>query len=99
MIKISAKSSSAARAVALAKAASDALAGYVKRQGKSNQDAAILADYKQAMRRYRTRGEERRRLQRRYEADPTDANEAARDRRTWPSASRSCAVKRCARAI
>ena len=79
LIKVSAESSSARRAIALATAASDALASYVQRQGKSAQDAEIIADYRRAVRQYRDRVEARRRLQRRYEADPTPANDAARD--------------------
>ena len=55
LIKVSAESSSARRAVALATAASGALADYVERQGRSDQDAVILADYRQAERRYRAR--------------------------------------------
>jgi capsular polysaccharide biosynthesis protein len=80
LIRITAESSSEGRAIALATAASDALAAYVRRQGRSNKDAAILADYQKAVKSYRQRIEERRRVQRRYDADPTSANEAARDR-------------------
>jgi capsular polysaccharide biosynthesis protein len=80
LIKITAESPSEARAIALANAASGALAGYVRRQGRTNKDAAILDDYQQAVRRYRDAVAERRRLQRRYEADPTSATKAARDR-------------------
>jgi hypothetical protein len=80
VIKITAESFSEARAVALANAASRALAGYVRREGRTNQDASILDDYQRAVRRHRELVAERRRLQRRYEADPTSANEAARDR-------------------
>lgn len=80
LIKVSADSSSARGAVALATAASGALAGYVERQGRSDQDAVILSEYQQAVRRYRKRVEERRQLARRYKRDPTPENKAARDR-------------------
>ena len=80
LIKVSADSSSARRAVALATAASGALAGYVERQGRSDQDTAILSEYQQAERRYRKRLEERRQVARRYERDPAPENKAARDR-------------------
>ena len=80
LIKVSADSSSARGAVALATAASGALAGYVERQGRSDQDTAILSEYQQAERRYRKRLEERRQVARRYERDPAPENKAARDR-------------------
>lgn len=80
LIKVSADSSSARRAVALATAASGALAGYVERQGRSDEDTVILSAYQQAEQRYRKRVEERRQLARRYDRDPTPANKAARDR-------------------
>ena len=50
LIRISAESSSARRAVALANAASGALAAYVGSQGRSDEDSAILAGYRQAER-------------------------------------------------
>ena len=79
LIKVSAEASSERRAVALANTASRALARYVKRQGQSDQDAAILARYQQAVRLYRTRLAEARELTLEYEVDPTPENEAARD--------------------
>ena len=84
LIKVSADSWSARGAVALATAASGALAGYVERQGRSDQDAVILSEYQSAERRYRKRVAQRRQLARRYKADPTPENKAARDRASVP---------------
>jgi hypothetical protein len=82
LIRISAESSSARRAVALATAASGALAAYVARQERSDEDSVILASYRQAERRYQARVQQRARLARRYGRDPTPTNKAARDQAT-----------------
>ena len=82
LIRISAESSSARRAVALATAASGALSAYVGRQERSDEDSVILANYRQVERRYQARVQERARLARRYRSDPTSTNKAARDQAT-----------------
>jgi hypothetical protein len=80
LIRVTAESTSAERARALASAASASLAAYVKRQAESNQDIALLEAYEKADERYRQLVRERRRLGREYEDDPTAENRDKRNR-------------------
>jgi capsular polysaccharide biosynthesis protein len=81
LIKVTAESSSARGAVALANTSADALALYVNRQVRDNSASATLSDrYRDASLRYRRQLDTRNRLKRRYDRDPTRANKAARDR-------------------
>jgi uncharacterized protein involved in exopolysaccharide biosynthesis len=81
LIKVTAESSSARGAVALANTSADALALYVNRQVRDNSASATLSDrYREASLRYRQQLDIRNRLKRRYERDQTRANKAARDR-------------------
>jgi uncharacterized protein involved in exopolysaccharide biosynthesis len=81
LIRVSAESSSARDAVALANASADALATYVNRQVRDNSASATLADrYREAALRYRERRSTSDRLRRRYNRDRTRENKAVRDR-------------------
>jgi capsular polysaccharide biosynthesis protein len=81
LIKVSAASDSEREALALANAGSLALAGYVNRQLRRDGELAALGkQYRQAALRYRQRLDAQERLDRRYEANRTAANRAARAR-------------------
>jgi hypothetical protein len=80
LIKVTADSSSAQGAVALANAASDALVAYVNGQVRDNNASATLSDqYRHAALRFRHRKDVRDRAARRYAQHPTTANRDARD--------------------
>jgi uncharacterized protein involved in exopolysaccharide biosynthesis len=80
LIKVTAESSSARGAIALANASSDALALYVNRQVRDNSASTTLSRrYRDAALRYREALDARDRLRRRYERRQTRANKAARD--------------------
>lgn len=81
LIKVTAESSSARGAVALANSSADALALYVNRQVRDNSASTTLSDrYREAALSYRQSTDTRDRLQRRFERDETRANKEARDR-------------------
>lgn len=81
LISVSAESSSASAAVALANAGSDALIAYVNRQVRDNDAAGLLSDrYRAAALRYRNALERRDQAQRRYAEDRTAAHKAAYQR-------------------
>jgi capsular polysaccharide biosynthesis protein len=81
LIKVSARSSNASGAVALANAGALALASYVNRQIRDNDAAATISDrYREASFAYRERLDTSTRLARKYANHRTRANKAARDR-------------------
>ena len=81
LIKVSARSSNASGAVALANAGALALASYVNRQIRDNDASATISDrYREASLAYRERLDTSTRLARKYANHRTRANKAARDR-------------------
>jgi len=81
LIKVSAQSSTASGAIALANAGALALASYVNRQIRDNDASATISDrYLQASLVYRKRLDASTKLGRRYANHRTRANKAARDR-------------------
>lgn len=81
MIRVTAVASSERQAVALANAASAALADYVIRQSRSRADAAALSErYRRAALRYRQRRHVKASRARLYRSTPTQANKRALDR-------------------
>jgi hypothetical protein len=81
MVKLTAVASSERQAVALANAASAALADYVNSEARSQDDAVVLARrYRRAALRYRQRLHVKARRARLYERAPTRENKRALDR-------------------
>jgi hypothetical protein len=81
MITVKAVAASGTGAVGLANAASAALAEYVNRQQGSEEAAAAISElYEKAALRYRQRLDVSKRLDERYDAEPTQANKQERDR-------------------
>jgi uncharacterized protein involved in exopolysaccharide biosynthesis len=81
LIKVSAKSSSAGGAVALANAGSAALAAYINRQVRDSDATGLLSErYRRAALHFRQLIDAQNRARRRYERDKTTENKAARDR-------------------
>jgi hypothetical protein len=81
MIKVTAAAESEGEAVALANAASAALADYANRRDRTDDEAAAISDlYERAALRYRKRLDESRKRREEYESDPTAENRRARDR-------------------
>jgi hypothetical protein len=80
LIKVSAESLSESEAVALANAASAALARYVARQGRSENDTHVFSAYERAAVQYRRSLSVSRELARRYDRHRTQGTKSARDR-------------------
>jgi uncharacterized protein involved in exopolysaccharide biosynthesis len=81
LIRVRAVAGSERAAVALVNAISDSLAAYVNRNARSDKSAASIAgEYRRAALAYRRRVALSRRLDRRYDEDPSAANRLARDR-------------------
>jgi uncharacterized protein involved in exopolysaccharide biosynthesis len=81
LIKVTAESSTAGGAVALANASADALTVYVNEQIRDNSASTTLAGrYRDASLAYRRALDDRDRLNRRFARHETRANKAARDR-------------------
>jgi hypothetical protein len=81
IIRLTAVAASERQAVAVANAASAALADYVNREARSDDEATVLSRrYGRAALRYRRLRDESARLKRRYDESPTQENKRARDR-------------------
>jgi hypothetical protein len=78
MLRVTAAANSEASAVALANAASAALADYVSSRDRSREDAqAVSAEFRRASLSYQRRLAIRRQAQARYAEDPSEANQRA----------------------
>jgi hypothetical protein len=81
MIKVTATAASEGEAVALANAASAALADYANRQDRTDDEATALSNrYRRAALRYRKRLGVVRELQEEFDNDPSEENRRVRDR-------------------
>jgi capsular polysaccharide biosynthesis protein len=81
MIKVTAAAGSEGEAVALANAASAALADYANRQDRTDDEATALSKrYRRAALRYRQRLSVVRKLQEKVDNDPSEENRRVRDR-------------------
>jgi hypothetical protein len=81
IVKVTAVAASEKQAIALANAASAALASYVNREGNADDDAAAISRlYAGAALRFRRRADVRDRLIARYKRTPSPASRRARDR-------------------